>query len=285
MSVPSSTSENRASRYAVPAAEKAFDILDLLTHQPAGLTLVEIGNSLSRSMGEIYRIAVFLAARGLIAQERGGERYFLTGKLFEMAHRHPPTERLLSLAYPALQRLAQEAEQSCHLAVLDRGAILIISAADSPLPMHHRVRVGSRFDALTTSSGVVLIGHKPDVLWPEWLEAFAPSERKKSLARLRLVKKQGFEQIPSLMVQGVTNISYPVRDHRGEVIAALTIPYLMQKTLTVDLPSACAATARTAEQLSRSLGFAATAEKCADARDRASAALVQLDPLTLEKRK
>lgn len=261
MSVPNSTSEKHTTRYAVPAAEKAFDILDILTRQPAGLTLAEIGNSLNRSMGEIYRIAVFLAARGLIAQESGGERYFLTGKLFEMAHRHPPTERLLSLAYPALQRLAQESEQSCHLAVLDRGAILIINAADSPLPMHHRVRVGARFEALTTSSGVVLIGHKPEVLWPEWLDAIAHSERKNARARLRLVKKHGFEQIPSLMVQGVTNISYPVRDHRGEVIAALTVPYLMQRNLPIDLPSACAATEETAAQLSRSLGFAAPAEK------------------------
>lgn len=106
MAVSTNASARRTPRYAVPAAEKAFDILDLLTNQPAGPTLAEIGTSLQRSMGEIYRIVVFLAARGLIAQESGNERYFLTGKLFEMAHRHPPTERLLDLAYAVLQRVA-----------------------------------------------------------------------------------------------------------------------------------------------------------------------------------
>ncbi len=246
---------DRSTNYAVPAAEKAFDILGLLSRKPDGLSVAEIGNLLGRSMGEIYRIVVFLTERELIAQDAATERYYLTGQLFEMVHSHPPTERLLALASPELQRLAIESEQSCHLAVLDREAVLIVATADSPLPMHYRVRVGARFEAVTTSSGAVLLAGQNDDTWERWLSALDKKDRDATLGRLRGVRGRGFERIRSLMVDGVTNISYPVYDHRGKTVAAMTIPYLMQATLTVSLDAAQKATAAAAKRLSMSLGF------------------------------
>ena len=44
-------------------------------------------------------------------------------------------------------------------------------------------------------------------------------------SRLKVVKAQGFETMPSLQVSGVTNLSVPVFGPLGTVIAALTSPY------------------------------------------------------------
>ncbi|MCW8206283.1 IclR family transcriptional regulator [Verminephrobacter aporrectodeae subsp. tuberculatae] len=246
-------------QYAVPAVEKALELIELLASQAKGLTLVEIAAQLQRSMGEIYRVAIVLAARGVIVQEAASERYFLTGKLFELAHRHPPTARLLDMAEPLMRTLAERMEQSCHLAVLDRDAVLIVACAESPLPMNYRVRVGVRFPALETSSGVVLVAHQPRAHWERWMAHVAALPRARLQQRLEAALAQGAEEMPSPMVQGVTNLSYAVRDHRGMAVAALTVPFLSQSVLRVDLPGVRPMVQQAAGTLSAFLGFVSPA--------------------------
>lgn len=59
-------------------------------------------------------------------------------------------------------------------------------------------------------------------------------------ARLKLVKDQGYETMPSLQVSGVTNLSAPVFGPLGTVIAVLTCPYTerLDKKDAADLSNA-----------------------------------------------
>jgi DNA-binding IclR family transcriptional regulator len=73
----------------VPALDKGLDVLELLAREAGGLSLNEIARSLGRTSSELFRMVVTLARRGYIEQ-RDGDRYTLTLKLFELAHRHKP---------------------------------------------------------------------------------------------------------------------------------------------------------------------------------------------------
>ncbi|WP_421724971.1 helix-turn-helix domain-containing protein [Bauldia sp.] len=84
----------RKGKSAVPAVEKALDVLEVLADAPDGLTMNEIVERLGRTMGEIYRVVVYLAERGYLSQDPGTSRYALTLKLFELSHHHDPTEAL-----------------------------------------------------------------------------------------------------------------------------------------------------------------------------------------------
>lgn len=255
MSKDPETKPERQAQYSAPAVDKAFDVVELLAAQPDGLSLAEIASQLNRTMSEIYRVAIALAARGVIAQEATSERYFLTGKLFELAHRFPPTERLLGVATPLMRVLADRIEQSCHLAVLDRDAVLIVACEESPLPMNYRVRVGARFPALETSSGVVLVAHQARANWERWIAAVPSLPRQPLLKRLDAAFANGAEQLASPIVHGVTNLSFAVRDHRGTAVAALTVPFLNQVSLHVELPGVRPLAQQTADELSAFLGF------------------------------
>ena len=81
---PPSSSETR---YAVPALDKGLDVLELLAREPGGLTLNEVARALGRTSSELFRMVTALARRGYIEQG-DGDRYTLTLKLFELAHRH-----------------------------------------------------------------------------------------------------------------------------------------------------------------------------------------------------
>ena len=108
--------ESGRNEYRAPAAEKALDILELMADQSDGLTQTEIANGLGRSIHEIYRILLLLEKRGYIIRTQS-DRFRLSLRLFELAHRHPPVNRLVECALPVMRELAANADQSCHLVV------------------------------------------------------------------------------------------------------------------------------------------------------------------------
>src|ERR1700675_4903352 len=75
-------------RYAVPALDRGLDVIELLAREIDGLTLNEIARLLGRTSSELFRTLNALCRRGYIGQD--GDRYSLTLKLFELAHRHKP---------------------------------------------------------------------------------------------------------------------------------------------------------------------------------------------------
>src|ERR1700693_3395812 len=85
----------RRSRYTAPALEKGLDILELLASVSEALTHSEIASRLGRTISEVFRMLVCLEERGYISRTGPAERYQITLKLFEIAHRHHPLQRLI----------------------------------------------------------------------------------------------------------------------------------------------------------------------------------------------
>jgi DNA-binding IclR family transcriptional regulator len=261
--VPAEKAESAREAYSVPALDKAVEVLDLLASAAEGLTLAEIVSKTGRSMGELYRLVVALERHHLIARDQERERYSLSLRLFEMAHRHPPTERLLERAQPIMDELSRAIDQSCHLAVLQLPTVLVIAAAHSPLPMQYSVRVGSQFPVLEASSGIVLLAHAPSALVSGVLVGLAAGQRAVVQRRLESVRRTGREHVPSSVVSGIINLSTPIFDHRHRAIAALTVPYLGQRYARASVEAAEEALLSHAARLSGSLG-APPAPACAE---------------------
>ena len=244
--------------YQVPALDKALDVLETLADLPEGAAMTELTRILGRSMGEIYRTVIALERRGFVAKDEATDRYYLSLRLFELAHRHPPVSRLVRTAQPILDALALSTKQSCHLGVAEGDRLLILASAISPLPMSYAVKVGATFPLLETSSGVVILAFMP----PDWraprLAGLDPAEVPDIETRAEAVRACGQEVFESQVVRGVTNLTVPVRDHRGGVIAALTIPYLKQLKAEMEPDEAIACVAEAAATLSRALGYGLT---------------------------
>ena len=128
--------------YATPALEKGLDVLELLAHQPEGLTKSQIARELDRTVSEIFRMLLCLERRGYIAL-LGGERYSLTLKMFKLVQEHPPTERLIADALPVMHHLSQATLQSCHLGVLEDARVVILAQVNAPANIGFYVKLGS----------------------------------------------------------------------------------------------------------------------------------------------
>lgn len=242
------STDNSAQRYPVPALDKGLDLLELLAAQPRGLSLSELAAAASRKVSEIFRMVDCLKRRGYIGTDAQTERLTLSMRLFELAHRHPPTERLVSAALPPMEALATRVGQSCHLAVHSAGEMLVIAQVDSALQMGLAVHVGARVGMTTSSSGRVFLAfqnaqERERILalqaQPPEVAARARTAAKGSAAKVRAAKGKpswvasierieaaGFEAVPSDLIRGVTNISWPVFDFSGRCTASMTVPYL-----------------------------------------------------------
>lgn len=244
--------------YRVPAAEKALDILEFMADRPGGVTQTEISAGLNRSIHEIYRVIQLLERRNYLVRAAKSDRYHLSLKLFELANKHPPVNRLIDAALPVMRNLARGADQSCHMAVLNGTQILIVLQIDSPLPMRYSVALGSQFPVLETSSGAVLLAslppHERAQLVADLLSADPAVGKDELDQRLAAIDDAGYEMRPSLAVEGCTNICLPISDHTGATVAALTVPYLPQTHARFDRETVLEQAQAAALEISRALG-------------------------------
>jgi len=219
-------------RYRAPALDKGLDILELLAHQPHALTRAEIVKAMGRSPGEIYRMLERLVARDYVTRTHEGDRYALGMKLFVLGHAHPPVERLVTRALPAMDAFARAAEQSCHLGIYDRGNILVIAQVSGPGNWGLAIRVGSGVSLVDTGSGHVMLAFQPEARRAEMLAAHHGVEGETPVTATELqailsdVRRQGYWQGESRQAFGVTDISVPILAHDGHALAVLTCPFI-----------------------------------------------------------
>ena len=245
--------------YSAPALEKGLDILELMSGEALGLSQNQIAQRLNRSTGEIFRMLSVLESRGYLVRGPDGS-YRMSLKLFELAHRHPPVRRLLTIALPRMQELAQRSRQSAHLVIHYARRILVVAQVESPEPMGFMVRLGAHFPFRPDrASARVLTAFQPPAVQAELIDEMATNSprrfsRAAVAAELDRVLRLGYYMAASDTAAGVTDLCCPVFDHSKTAVAALTVPYLRQRDVAVSVPQARALLLQTARDISAALG-------------------------------
>jgi DNA-binding IclR family transcriptional regulator len=220
-----------AQRYAAPALEKGLDILEVLADSVTGYTLNELAQKVGRKVSEIFRMAVTLQRRGFVQVDEN-DRYTLTLRMFELAHRQQPLKSLVSVALPLLRELANRARQSCHLAMCQGGRVVVIAQVESPERWSFGLKVGVVMGLTDTSSGHVLLAFRDEIDRARMLGMQIKVEGEQDIdpgelfAILQEVRERGHAAMPSRQIRGITNIAFPVMGAVGHVIAAINVPHL-----------------------------------------------------------
>lgn len=250
-----------AREYTAPALEKGLDILELLAQQEDGVTQQQISTALGRSTSEIYRMLSILQQRGYIHRGAVDELYRLAPKLFVIAQQHPPLLRLQEFAMPVMRRLTKQIGQACHLGIADEGYMLVTSQVDAPGFFNFSVRIGTRVKLPLTGSGMVMLAFQSDETRDHWLaeasdikQNAAANVHESLIRRLKTIRRRGFEQRTSHFVGGVTDLSAPVKDHTGNAVAGMTVPFLLQKQNDSSLEESRDQLVQAARELSIQLG-------------------------------
>lgn len=219
-------------KYRAPALEKGLDILEVLSNHTDGLSQADISILLKKSQSELYRMLDTLVRRGYVIRSKEDERYSLSLRMFAMAQRHPPVERLLEIARPQMRALTRKAYQSCHLGMESNGDVVIVASAGSPGNWGLVLRVGSIIGLSNTGTGRVLAAYRSDEALEELIEIHKPAAGEPVLDRplfmdaIASIRENGYDRMPSATAIGVTNMAYPILNRDGDAIAVLSCPFL-----------------------------------------------------------
>lgn len=227
--------DEEVEKYRAPALDKGLDILELLARSAESLSQSEISKALGRSSNEIYRMLDRLVRRNYVRRTTG-DRYEITLKLFELAHQTPPIARLVSQALPIMREFALKSKQACHLVIQDRNMLVVVAQVDGPGYWNVSIRVGSQIELTNTGSGHIFLAfasdHERQIMLKEQEKGKQTTLSKELEARLTLVREQGYENMPSAQVVGVSNLSVPVFGPLGSVIAAIACAFTQRLGLT-----------------------------------------------------
>ena len=195
----------------------------------------EIGiSNLARRLGlgksTVHRLASTLIEADFLEKNAETGAYRLGLALFELGTLVRRKMNVANEARPYLKSLMETTGETAHLAVLDHASALFINTMASRQAIRMSSDVGARAPGYCTSEGKALLAFRsPEVLEriiAAGLKAWTPRTIVKPQAlgeELASVRQRGFATDDEEYEIGLRSVAAPIRNHRGEVIAAISI--------------------------------------------------------------
>lgn len=193
------------------------------------MPLTEVTAATGLARPTVRRILLTLTELGYVRTE--GRGFALTPKVLELGVAYVRSMGLWDVARPHMERLVGRTDESCSIAQLDGSDIVYVARVAVPKIVGLTVQIGTRFPALPTSLGKVLLAALPpdelaeilahptrSGLTPRWQPT--PAERD---AELREVRAKGWALTDEQLTLGIRSVAAPLRDGDGRVIAALNV--------------------------------------------------------------
>lgn len=119
-----SPSETRT--WHATSVDKAFDVCEALSHEPAGMSLSDLARELKQPRPSVHRLLAVLRRRGYVRQDEESQRYSLSVKMLDLCVRLLGRSELRLHAYPVLRDYAAHSGHRTFLAVPAAGEVTYI---------------------------------------------------------------------------------------------------------------------------------------------------------------
>ena len=222
------TSRREKEGYVVQNVDLAFDILFILAEN-SNLSLIEISKRTDTNPSQIEKILEILTERGYTEYING--KYKLGIKNFEIGHAYLSNIDLRKLAKPYLKYLAEKFNETVYLAIRGGLEIVYIDVYQVNRPVSVKSRVGKLLPMYASASGKVHLADMDDFELNEFFKEvkLIPFTKKTIIDKevlkrhIEEVRIKGYALDDEEWEEEVRCISAPVRNYKGNVIAAITI--------------------------------------------------------------
>jgi IclR family transcriptional regulator, pca regulon regulatory protein len=194
-------------------------------HQP--MTITEVAGEVGLTPASARRMLITLTELGYV--EQNGRRFRIGPKVLDLGYSYMASMPIWQIALPVLEELSDAFHVSAAAAVLDGCDALYAIRTNSHQPSSVLISTGTRLPAHVTAMGRILLAN----LEPPRLEAVLQQIRFDQLtersvsngAQLRKildqVRKQEYSVVDEEMFFGLRAIAVPLRNRRGELVAAI----------------------------------------------------------------
>jgi DNA-binding IclR family transcriptional regulator len=229
MSAPAHDGAAARGRYTVQAADKLLDILNLFLEGDLQHTVATVSAATGIPRPTAFRLLSTLEDQEYLRRIDG--EYSLGHKCILLGAAATGALDLQTQARPVMRALRDVTGESVQLAVLEDWQIVYIEQAPSTQSVAYMTsRVGSIRPAYCTGLGKALLAYQPATKLASWASV-TPFKRHTAttlttadalLEDLAGVRARGYAIDNCEREDGVACVAAPIRDYRGEVIAAVS---------------------------------------------------------------
>jgi IclR family transcriptional regulator, pca regulon regulatory protein len=214
----------------VEALARGLSVLSCFDARHPRMTLTEIAAAAGLARPTARRLLLTLAELGYVRAEGGS--FALTPRVLGLGMAYVNALGLWDIARPHMENLVASTKESSSMSQLDGSDIVYVARVAVPKIITLRVSIGTKFPAVRTSQGKVLLAALDettlrDVLALPSEAGLPPYADDRSLAdirdELRTVRARGWALADEELAPGIRSVAAPVRDGDGSVRAALNV--------------------------------------------------------------
>ena len=253
---------NRPPKARLSSVANSIRLLSSFSGEENELGITVLAGRLKLAKSTVHRLAATLTAARFLEQNGETGKYRLGLALFELG---ALVRRRMDVADAARQKLRELLEttgETVQLGIIDHQSVLYIYEMEPRRAIRMAAAVGARAPLHSTAVGKVLLASQPAEYVSQvidlGLKSFTPKtivERDELLQTLAEVAQRDYATDDEESETGLRAIASPVRNHTGQVIAAVGLAAPVQrmnkKVMQTCVPSVIA----TANAVSARLGY------------------------------
>jgi IclR family transcriptional regulator, pca regulon regulatory protein len=213
----------------IEALARGLEVIAAFEPNRPVMTLTEVASATGLARPTARRILLTLTELGYVRAEGAG--HTLTPRVLDLGVAYIRSQGLWDIARPHMEQLSATTNESCSIAQLDGSDIVYVARVAVPKIVALTVQIGTRFPALQTSLGKVLLAALDPAavdqvlaepsrsgLTPRW-----QPDRAERDAELREVRARGWALTDEQLTLGIRSVAAPLRDGAGRVVGALNV--------------------------------------------------------------
>ena len=213
----------------IEALARGLDVIRAFQPRQPVMSLSAVAGAAGLARPTARRVVLTLEQMGYVRAVAGG--FELTPRVLELGMSYVLSRNLWEVARPHMERLVARTHESSSIAQLDGSDIVYVARVAVPKIVALAVTIGTRFPAMQTSLGKVLLAALP----PEEVEGVLAEPSRSGItprivpdgeeraATLREVRARGWALTDEELAAGIRSVAAPLRDGDGRVIASLNV--------------------------------------------------------------
>jgi IclR family pca regulon transcriptional regulator len=213
----------------VEALARGLDVIKAFSTSHMSLTVSEVAAATSLARPTARRLLLTLEKLGYVRSLDG--EYVLAPKVLELGTSYIDAQGMWDVARPHMQELVRITRESSSMSQLDGSDIVYTARVPVSKIIGLSVQIGTRFPAVATSMGQVLLAGLSESEVDRVLRITSNSQviprvkpTRKELGRILVdVRKRGWALSDEQLSWGIRSIAAPVHDGEGRTVAALNV--------------------------------------------------------------
>lgn len=216
---------------SVKTVDRLVKILDCFSPERPTWSLAEFSTHLRLPKSTLHRFLVSLESYGILRRDSADKRWRLGYRLFTWGSLAAESTGLRHIARPIMQDLVAATGETTILTVYHGQEVICIDKVETSHPVRMTLQVGTHRSPHAGASSKVLMAYLPE----EELQAIIHNKGLPKLctntitdtdelrAELARIRERGYAESHEETDLGAWGIATPIRDRKGDVVAAIGI--------------------------------------------------------------